>query len=95
MNFHIYPNTWSVELIVFNLLNFCTGHLTLADICFVASYSTIVESGVFDFADFPELNEWFEKCKALIPNYEKANGEGATGFGGWFKNTQATKKAAA
>jgi hypothetical protein len=21
-----------------------------------------------------------------IPNYEKANGEGATGFGGWFKS---------
>ena len=70
------------------------GHLTLADICFVASYSTVVESGVFDFADYPELNDWFEKCKALIPNYEKANGEGATGFGGWFKSILAKKAAA-
>ena len=70
--------------------------LDLADICFVASYSTIVESGAFDLSEFnPELNEWFEKCKALIPNYEKANGEGATGFGGWYKSVAASKKAAA
>ncbi len=67
-----------------------TGHLTLADISFVASFSTIVASGAFDLAAYnPEVNEWFEKCKALIPNYEKANGEGAAAFGGWYKSKAA------
>jgi hypothetical protein len=40
------------------------------------------------------VNEWFEKCKALIPNYEKANGEGAAAFGGWYKGQAAAKKSA-
>merc|ERR1712241_1533006 len=34
---------------------------------------------------FKEVMGWVEKMKGEIPNYEKANGEGAAGFGGWFK----------
>jgi len=72
-----------------------TGHLTLADICFVATFSTITATEAFDLSAFnPELNEWFEKCKALIPNYEKANGEGAAGMGAWYKGQLAAKKSA-
>jgi len=39
------------------------------------------------------LREWFERVKTHIPNYEKANGEGAGQFGGWFKGVLASKNA--
>jgi len=72
-----------------------TGHFSLADICFVATFSTIVASEAFDLSSHnPELNDWFEKCKAAIPNYEKADGEGAAAFGGWYKSQVAAKKSA-
>jgi len=38
------------------------------------------------------LNEWFEKVKGLVPNYEKANGEGVAQFGAWYKGVAASKK---
>jgi len=63
-----------------------TDHLTVADLCFLATYATIVASEHFDLTPYAETNAWFEKVKKEIPNYEKANGEGATAFGGWFKS---------
>jgi glutathione S-transferase len=70
-----------------------SGHLTLADIAFVSTFSTIVASEAFDLSAYnPELNEWFEKCKALIPNFDKANDEGAVAFGGWYKSKVAASK---
>ncbi len=52
-------------------------------------------SEAFDLSSHnPELNDWFEKCKAAIPNYEKADGEGAAAFGGWYKSQVAAKKSA-
>ena len=39
----------------------------------------------FDLSSYEATNAWFQKMKGEIPNYEKANGEGAAGFGGWFK----------
>jgi glutathione S-transferase len=66
-----------------------TDHLTVADLCFVATYATIEACGKFDLTPYAETNAWFEKMKTEIPNYEKANGEGATAFGGWFKSKNA------
>merc|ERR1719305_604518 len=66
-----------------------TDHLTVADLCFVATYATIEACGKFDLAPYAETNARFEKMKTEIPNYEKANGEGATAFGGWFKSKNA------
>jgi len=63
-----------------------TDHLTVADLCFVATYATIEACGKFDLTPYAETNAWFEKMKTEIPNYEKANGEGAAAFGGWFKS---------
>ena len=61
----------------------------------MATYSTIVASEAFDLSSVnPEVNDWFEKCKAAIPNFEKANGEGAAAFGGWYKSQVAAKKSA-
>ena len=63
-----------------------TDHLTVADLCFLATYATIVASENFDLTPYAETNAWFEKLKKEVPNYEKANGEGAATFGGWFKS---------
>ena len=63
-----------------------TDHLTVADLCFVPTYANIEACGKFDLTPYAETNAWFEKMKTEIPNYEKANGEGATAFAGWFKS---------
>ena len=63
-----------------------TNTMTIADLAFLAVYSAILKTNdvYFSAKDYPEINKWFEKMKALIPNYEKANGEGATEFGAFY-----------
>ena len=46
----------------------------------------------FDLSSYEATNAWYEKMKGKIPNYEKANGEGAAGFGGWFKAAKAKRE---
>ena len=61
-----------------------TKKLTLADICFVATLSTVTATGIVDFEkEYPELKNYIESISKEIPNYEKANGTGAAMFGGW------------
>ena len=40
----------------------------------------------FDLSSYEATNAWYEKMKGKIPNYEKANGEGAAAFGIWVKD---------
>ncbi len=61
-------------------------HATLADLAFMATYSSMEATGHFDLAAYPEAKAWFNKMKAEIPNYEKANGEGARFLGDFFKS---------
>merc|ERR1711879_218571 len=49
-----------------------TDHLTLSDLSYLATTSTLVACGITNLPK--ELNDWFIKCKAMIPDYEKANG---------------------
>jgi len=66
-----------------------TNEMTIADIALIATYSTIKATGGvggIDFSDYPNIEAWYEKCIKLVPNYEKANGEGATAFGEWYKS---------
>ncbi len=66
---------------------YISEHFTLADIYLVSTFGIIVACEAFDLTKFgPELVDWFEKCKALIPNYEKANGEGTALIGQSFKD---------
>ena len=39
----------------------------------------------FDLTPYSAVTTWFEKVKAQIPNYAKANGDGAGAFGAWVK----------
>eukprot|EP00088_Acartia_fossae_P054973 TRINITY_DN6368_c0_g4_i1.p1 TRINITY_DN6368_c0_g4~~TRINITY_DN6368_c0_g4_i1.p1 ORF type:complete len:233 (-),score=54.27 TRINITY_DN6368_c0_g4_i1:428-1096(-) len=64
-----------------------TDELTIADVSLVATYSTLKAcEGVYDHSKHPETEAWFEKCKTLIPNYEKACEKGANQFGYWYKS---------
>jgi glutathione S-transferase len=60
-----------------------TEDVTIADICFLATLSSIMAAvGAVDFEkDYPELKEYFENISLKVPNYAKANGDGATAFG--------------
>jgi len=63
-----------------------TDCMTVADLTLVATYSSIEAANCIDLSGYKNCNAWFAKCKDLIPNYEKANGEGATKFGGFYKS---------
>jgi len=59
--------------------------LTLADICLVATYSTIKASGILEnIGTFCNLDTWAAKVATLVPNYAKANQEGADSFGAFY-----------
>merc|ERR1712088_1236936 len=59
-----------------------TDCITLGDLALLATYSTMKASELadLDLSTFPNCEAWFEKCCKLVPNYEKANGEGAAAF---------------
>merc|ERR1712141_838717 len=60
-----------------------TEKVTIADLCFLATLTSISASGIVDFEkDYPELKNYCEKLSAAIPNYATANGDGAAKFGG-------------
>jgi len=63
--------------------------ITLADICLISTFSTIKATECCDLSSYKNLSGWATKVAELIPNYAKANQEGAEGFGGWYK-TKAT-----
>ena len=60
-----------------------TDRLSLADIAFVSTYSSVRALGndVVKWSDFPELEAWFDRAVREIPNYEAACGEGASQYG--------------
>jgi len=59
-----------------------TEKITIADICFLATLTSMMAAGAADFEkDYPELKNYCEKISSEIPNYAKANGDGVTTFG--------------
>ena len=63
-----------------------TQDLTIADLAFLATFSSIRASEVVPLESYVDLNKWFEKVVKAVPNYEKANGVGAREFGGYYKD---------
>eukprot|EP00096_Caligus_rogercresseyi_P006163 TRINITY_DN22422_c0_g1_i1.p1 TRINITY_DN22422_c0_g1~~TRINITY_DN22422_c0_g1_i1.p1 ORF type:complete len:232 (-),score=47.75 TRINITY_DN22422_c0_g1_i1:56-685(-) len=63
-----------------------TDHMTIADLCWVATYSTLKACDVVPLDKYKELEAWFKKVVALIPNYDKANGNGVKEFGEYYKS---------
>ena len=64
-----------------------TKSMTVADLSVLATYSSMEQcKDVYvNLEEFPEAKKWAAKMKTLVPNYEKACGEGATEFGNFFK----------
>ena len=62
--------------------------LTIGDLSLIATYSSLkaAELADVDLSEYSNAEAWFEKCVELIPNYEQANGEGATAFGEFYKS---------
>ncbi len=54
-----------------------TPSLSLADLSFAASYSTIAAFKYFDLGDYQHLNAWFDRMKKEIPKYKELCGDGA------------------
>ncbi len=70
-----------------------TSYLTVADLALAVSYSCVKEAAlVDDLSQFKDLESWFERVKAAVPNYEKANGEGVKGFAGFYREKLAECK---
>ena len=59
-----------------------TKEVSLADLACLATYSTIETSkNVFvNLDDYPDVAAWAGRVKALVPNYEEANGKGVKVF---------------
>ena len=60
-----------------------TDRLTLADISFVSTYSSVRALGndIVNWSNYSELEAWFDRAVREIPNYEAACGEGASQYG--------------
>lgn len=54
----------------------CGDKLTIADLCCLASLSSVDRIAPIDSGKYPKFSKWLETLKKL-PYYEKANGEGA------------------
>ncbi|CAB4055393.1 GST [Lepeophtheirus salmonis] len=63
-----------------------TEEMTIADIAWVATYSSIKEADLVDLLPYKELEAWFTKCVALIPNYETCNGKGVKAMGDFYRS---------
>jgi len=63
-----------------------TNHLTIADIAFVTTFSSIAAcEGHVDLSSYSKLLSWFDRMKTELPKYEKTNGEGAVILGEFYK----------
>jgi len=57
------------------------AHMTLADLAFMATYSSLRASKLVDHKSFWYVEAWFKRCKNQIPRYDHCNGKGAKDFG--------------
>nr|XP_036226002.1 glutathione S-transferase 1 isoform X1 [Bactrocera oleae] len=71
----------------------CGEHLTIADLCAVASVSSAVLFAPIDEEKFPQLAAWLKRM-SLLPYYKKSNQEGADLLGSFVKEQMVTNKKA-
>nr|XP_053657101.1 glutathione S-transferase 1-1-like [Cherax quadricarinatus] len=58
--------------------------ITIADMCLVATVSTIEAAGV-ELDEYTRIQRWLKKCKTQMPGYKEANGDGAQAIGELLK----------
>merc|ERR1712050_235674 len=58
--------------------------LTIADIDFMATYSTLEAYNFMNLSPYKNLKVWAERMRQQIPKYAENCGKGAVAFGEWF-----------
>ena len=58
--------------------------MTLADIDFLASYSSLEACGFISLEPYKALKVWAQAMRKKIPKYADNCGKGAVVFGNWF-----------
>lgn len=66
-------------------LSLGTKSLSIADLAFMATYSSMRATEAVDLKPFKNLTAWYQKLTQEIPNYKKADGKGAEEFGHYYK----------
>ena len=61
------------------------GAMTIADVDFMATMSTLEACDFVDLSPYKNLTKWSARMKSMIPHYEENCGKGATQIGDWFK----------
>ncbi|CAG0893745.1 unnamed protein product [Cyprideis torosa] len=73
----------SVEEALGNLETFLTtggpwvagDHMTIADFSLIATVSSIMAIGQFTTDKYPKIQEWMDRCKAEMKDYDEYNGK--------------------
>eukprot|EP00092_Neocalanus_flemingeri_P000526 GFUD01000558.1.p1 GENE.GFUD01000558.1~~GFUD01000558.1.p1 ORF type:complete len:210 (-),score=49.21 GFUD01000558.1:354-983(-) len=60
------------------------NHMTIADVDFMATYSTLEACDFINLASYGNLNVWAERMKQQIPKFAESCGKGAAAFGDCF-----------
>ncbi|XP_065338052.1 LOW QUALITY PROTEIN: uncharacterized protein LOC135938363 [Cloeon dipterum] len=55
---------------------------TIADICCIATVSTLVEGLRISVEDFPNIKDWMERCRENLPGYAEVNQPGVDAYKG-------------
>ena len=63
------------------------GTMTVADIDFMSTMSTLEACSFMDLSPYKKLLAWSEKMKLQIPNYKENCDKGVQQFGAWFKSS--------
>ena len=58
--------------------------MTIADVDFMATYSTLEACNFISLAPYKNLKAWADRMRQQIPKYSENCGDGAAGFGAWF-----------
>jgi len=67
--------------------------MTLADVDFMSTYSTLEACNFINLDCFKNLKMWADRMKQQIPKYSENCGKGAEAFGNWFNSNFDRKQA--
>ncbi len=65
-----------------------TPSMSVADIAFAATYSTVRAFDYFDLGDYADLNAWMDRMEKEIPKYGELCKDGAEAFAAWFRRAR-------
>ena len=66
--------------------------MTLADVDFLSTYSTLEACNFINLAPYKNLQLWADRMKQQIPKYAENCGKGAEDFGAWFNSNYDRKQ---